>query len=223
MTHAVHTITTAAHGRYLVAEPATGLAPRGVIVACHGYAESAETQLDRLDGIGGAEAWVRVSVQGLHRFYRGAARDVVASWMTRQDRDLAIEDNVAYVLAVTATVGARHPGADRLIFAGFSQGVAMAWRAACAAPRAVSALVGLGGDVPPELAADDLRRVAHAFLGRGDRDPWYSAEQFAADQVRLREAEVDLTAYCFDDEHVWSPAFSDAAAHFLHRLESSDR
>lgn len=223
MTRAVHTVTTATHGRYLVSEPSADAAPRGLIVACHGYAESAETQLDRLDGIGGADAWVRVSVQALHRFYRGAAQDVVASWMTRQDRELAIQDNVAYVLGVADAVASRHPAARRLIFAGFSQGVAMAWRAACASPRPVTALVGLGGDVPPELTAGDLTRVAHAFLGRGDRDPWYSEQQFAADQVRLRDADVDLTAYCFDDEHVWSPVFSDAAAHFLHRLESSDR
>jgi predicted esterase len=216
-------MAAATHGRYLVAEPPADITPRGLIVGCHGYAESAEVQLDRLNAIAGSDAWVRVSVQGLHRFYRGASRDVVASWMTREDRELSIQDNVAYVLAVAEAVGACHPAATRLIFAGFSQGVAMAWRAACASPRLVAGIIGLGGDVPPELSARELRQVAHAFLGRGDRDPWYSPQQFAADHVRLRDADVDLTAYCFDDEHVWSPVFSDAAGHFLHRLESSDR
>ncbi len=40
------------------------------------------THLARLDP---AHAWLRVSVQGLHRFYT-RANQVVASWMTREDR-----------------------------------------------------------------------------------------------------------------------------------------
>ena len=34
----------------------------------------------------GRGSWTRVSVQALHRFYRGRSEITVASWMTRQDR-----------------------------------------------------------------------------------------------------------------------------------------
>ncbi|MHC4994658.1 MAG: hypothetical protein ACYTGQ_06335, partial [Planctomycetota bacterium] len=65
-----------------------------LILGFHGYAESAETMLERLETLAIREEAVLCSVQGLHPFYaRGGA--VGASWMTKQDRELAIEDNLA--------------------------------------------------------------------------------------------------------------------------------
>ena len=55
--------------------------------------------MDRLEAIPGSSAWTLVSIQALHRFYRGRTDDVVASWMTREDRDEAIADNLAYISA----------------------------------------------------------------------------------------------------------------------------
>jgi len=214
----VHTIAAPTHGRFLVEAPASG-ERRGWLFGFHGYAENAPVQMERLLAMPGADAWVCVAVQGLNRFYRGTSQHVAASWMTSEDRELAIHDNLAYVAAVVEHVVTHWPAAGgRVVFAGFSQGVAMAFRAACASVRPVSAVVALGGDVPPELGADALRRVRRVFYGRGDHDGWYSAEQFAADQVRVRDAGVDLTAYLFDDDHVWTTVFSEEAGHFLQAL-----
>ena len=58
-----------------------------------------------LTRITGTEGWLIVAVQGLHRFYTKGG-DVVASWMTREDRELAIADNVAYVGQVIDAVRA---------------------------------------------------------------------------------------------------------------------
>ena len=69
-------------------------------------------------------------MQGLHRFYARGQGKVVASWMTREDREQAIADNLGYVNRV---VMRRCPGAGdeaTVVFLGFSQGVAMAYRAA---------------------------------------------------------------------------------------------
>ena len=84
-------IATPTHGRVLVREP-PGQTRAGLLVGFHGYAETAEIQLARLEAIPGAEAWMLLSVQALHRFYRGRSDEVVASWMTRQDREAAIAD-----------------------------------------------------------------------------------------------------------------------------------
>src|SRR4051812_36982995 len=95
-------IAVRTHGRYLVDAPPSASA--GLVIGCHGYAESAETQHARLRSIPGTEHWTCVAVQGLHRFYRGRTEEVVASWMTRQDRDEMIADNIAYVSAVVDDV-----------------------------------------------------------------------------------------------------------------------
>ena len=91
----VHLIETPTHGRVLVDRPS--VSPTAVLVGCHGYAQTAEILLDELLMIRGDAPWTLVSVQALHRFYTKGDRDVVASWMTRQDRDTAIADNIAYL------------------------------------------------------------------------------------------------------------------------------
>jgi predicted esterase len=209
------TIRTAAHGRYLVEPPSDVDAPEGTLVGFHGYAEGAEAQLARMRAIPGAERWLLVAIQGLHRFYQRRTNEVVASWMTRQDRDLAIADNLAYVSGVVDAVSEEFAGSGRLVFTGFSQGVAMTFRAATASPRAVDAVLSVGGDVPPELDAAALGRVACVLICRGARDEWYTTAKFDADIGRLRVAGVAVTPLTFDGGHEWSEPVIRAAGTFL--------
>jgi poly(3-hydroxybutyrate) depolymerase len=210
------TIPVTTHGRYLVSPPATRR-PSPLLVGFHGYAEAAEAQLERLRAIPGADTWMIVSVQALHRFYRGRTEEVVAGWMTRQDRDLAIADNVAYVNAVVDALAREFPVNPTLVFTGFSQGVAMAFRAAASSARPVAGVMVCGGDVPPELEAASLGRVGAALIGRGLRDQWYTSGQLASDVARLREAGIDVADLEFESGHEWSAPFIDAAATFLRR------
>jgi predicted esterase len=207
-------IATATHGRYLV-EPPASPGPAPVLVGFHGYAEGAETQLARLRAIPGAERWLIVSIQGMHRFYQRRTNEVIASWMTRQDREAAIADNLTYVAGVMDAVAREWPGATRLVFAGFSQGVAMTFRAATASSRSVDGVVAVGGDVPPELDASLLARVPAALVCRGARDEWYTSATFESDVRRLRGAGTDVQPLAFDGGHEWSDAVVREAALFL--------
>jgi predicted esterase len=206
------TIATGTHGRYLL-EPAT--APDApLLVGFHGYGEGAETQMARLRAIPSAARWSIASIQGLHRFYQRRANEVVASWMTRQDRELAIADNLAYVAAVVEEIARERPFA-RLVFAGFSQGVAMAFRAAAACSRPVAGAIAAGGDIPPEIASPALARLRTVLLCRGLQDNWYTAEKFADDLARLRAAGVDVQPLEFDTGHEWADDVVRAASTFL--------
>jgi len=208
------TIATGAHGRYLLEPPSTsGAAP--LLVGFHGYGEAAEAQLDRMRRIPGADRWLLVSIQGLHRFYNRRANEVVASWMTRQDRELAIDDNLAYVAAVLAEVCRDHPAAPRTVFSGFSQGVAMTFRALAASPAPIDGVIAAGGDVPPELDAAVVGRAQAAVVCRGTRDEWYTSVIFERDVQRLQQAHVAVRAVEFEGGHEWSDAVIQAAAAFL--------
>jgi predicted esterase len=161
------------------------------------------------------ERWTLVSVQALNRFYRGRTNDVIAGWMTRQDRELAIADNLTYVAAVLDAV-CEPSGRDvPLVFAGFSQGVAMAFRAGVSAARPVAGVIAVGGDVPPEIDAAALARVRTALVCHGRRDEWYTVEKFAADTDRLRGAGAAVTPFDFDGGHEWSADVNRAVAAFL--------
>jgi predicted esterase len=210
----VRTIAVGTHGRYLVDGADSANAP--LLVGFHGYAEGVETTLERLRAVAGASRWTLVAIQALHRFYQRRSQDVVASWMTSQDRDQMIVDNVAYVDAVIQAVrGAR---SDHVVYTGFSQGAAMAFRAACLGAHPSSAVMVLGGDVPPDLDLTHLRRAHAVLLGRNRDDEWYSQARFEKDQQRLKDAGVPAVAATVDGPHQWTAAFSQVAGEFLQNL-----
>lgn len=211
----VHTIAVTTHGRYLVRPPAQGAA-RIAVIGFHGYGQRAQHLLDELAALPGSDAWLLVSVQGLHRFYVRATGEVVAHWMTSEDRELAIADNVAYVDAVVQAVAAAHPF-DKLVFLGFSQGASMASRAAAHAGDRCHGLVMLGGDVAPEVLASRAR-LPRTIIGRGSTDAFYSAQQFTADSEALEERGVLGAAVEFSGGHEFSPMFRAAASALIHAL-----
>ena len=211
---AVHTIAATTHGRYLVT-PAEGPEPAPLLVGFHGYGEHAERHLAELDRIPGSTRWTRVAVQALHRHYSEGARHVVGSWMTRQDRELAIADNVAYVRAVIREVRSAYPTNGTLVCCGFSQGVAMAYRAATLCGYACHGVIALGGDVPPELRGDAAGAWPPVLIGRGRTDAWYTAEKMDTDLTALRGAGAAVEPLVFDGGHEWTDEFRAAAGRFL--------
>lgn len=202
----VGSIVVTVHGRYLHEQRSTAR----LLVGFHGYAEIAEWNLEELQRIPGVEDWSVVAVQALHPFYT-RRREVVASWMTRLDRDLAIADNVAYVRAVLSEL----PSPRTLVFAGFSQGAAMAARAAAAIR--CDGLILLGGDLPPDAKETADAAWPPVLLARGTKDEFYTAVKFKED-LSFLEARTRVTRCVFAGGHEWAPQFREAAGEFLRRL-----
>jgi predicted esterase len=205
-------LATGIHGRVLVRDvPAAGVA----VLGFHGYMENADIQLKRLSALPGSERWTLVSVQGLHRFYLGRTETVVAGWMTRQDRDDMIFDNIAYYDRVVEAVV---PPGVQIITIGFSQGVAMAFRGGVRGRRKASGIIALGGDVPPELLADAASEFPAVLLARGERDTWYSAARLDADVDALRSRSVPVEAIVYQGGHEWTPDVAAAASTYIQRF-----
>jgi predicted esterase len=207
------TIATGTHGRYLVEVPDPS---RATLVGFHGYQENAAITFEVLRQIAAGRSIGIVSIQGLHRFYT-RANDVVAGWMTKEDRELAIADNVAYVAKVLSAVADEYGITRPLIYAGFSQGVAMAYRVAALVQRPCDGVIALAGDVPPDVVplAASLPKV---LIGRGSEDKWYTADKAAADRRVLEPAGVIVTEEVFEGGHVWAPEFIAKAGAFIDEL-----
>jgi predicted esterase len=209
-------VETTVEGRYWVREAATTVASP-VLVGFHGYGEDAEALLREINLIPGVTDWTLIAIQALHPFYRGRTGEVVASWMTHLDRESAIRHNVAYVAKVLdqESVPAGRGDGPPLVFAGFSQGTAMAYRAAVGAGRACRGVVALGGDVPPELADGALSGLPVALIGRGSRDEWYTEEKLAQDVEILQSQGVSCRPVRFEGGHEWTDGFRAMVARFL--------
>lgn len=208
----VLSILTPTHGRVLVRETA---APAAVVVGFHGYMENAELQMDRLQALPGSDRWTLISLQGLHRFYRGRSEEVIAGWMTRQDREDAIADNIEY--ADRSLEAAAPPGVP-VFTAGFSQGVAMAFRAGIRGRRRAQGIITVGGDVPPELLDDTAVAFPAVLLARGERDEWYTAPKLEGDVRALRRRGVTAETLIYPAAHEWTAEVSTAAAAFVQRF-----
>ncbi len=212
----VHVVATQTHGRVLVRRAES---PRGILAGFHGYSENAAIQLARLEAIPGSAAWTLVSIQGLHRFYRGRTQEVMASWMTREDRDHAIADNIAYVEAALGAAGCA--AATPVVYVGFSQGVSMALRAALRGRARAAGAIAVGGDVPPELLADASLAFPPLLLARGASDAWYTAAKMEADVAALRARGVTVQTIVYPAAHEWTPAVEAAAGEWLAALATS--
>jgi len=191
-------IETSIHGRVLFEKRGDD----NLLIGFHGYAETAETHMAELASLPGIGEWSVAAIQALHPFYSKGGTVIGASWMTSLDRELAIVDNINYVRRAVVTL----PPARTLVFLGFSQGAAMAARAAAHIPAA--GLILLGGDIPPEVRELPLPPL---LLARGERDDWYSAEKFKED-LRFVKPEKTLV---FDGGHEWTDEFRTAAGEFL--------
>jgi predicted esterase len=230
----IRIVPTQIHGRVLIQDAADSLSPR-LLVVFHGYAQSAEMAMMDVSPIPGvAEQWRVVAIQALHRFY-GKDERVVASWMTRQDRDEAIADNVAYVDRVVAEEIARDGhrpvesdgrrpvrASDRhcLVFLGFSQGASMAYRAALLGQHPAAGVVALAGDIPPEVKDAARRRqpCPPVLIGAGAREHWYTPDKVSADTAFLVSQGVKPEVCRFDGGHEWTGEFRSAVGRWLGTL-----
>ena len=147
---------------------------------------------------------VLIAPEALSRFYTelsGGKRAVGASWVTREDLDNELADHFYYVDRVLAEFA---PEAARLDVHGFSQGVSVGARWAVRSTRPVARLVCWAGTLPPEIAADDLKRRLGAeplHLVVGDRDSRVPPDRVRADAERLRAAGLDVKLHEFAGGH----------------------
>jgi predicted esterase len=216
---AIRSILTTTHGRILIEDPTDAQSTR-LLVALHGYAESAYDAVAaarRIPGV--AESWRVLAPQGLHRFYTRDQQKVIASWMTRQDREDAIADNIAYVDAAIQSEIDRSP-ARTIVYVGFSQGVAMAYRAAMIGHHPAHAIVALAADIPPELKKEPRgsKRWPPVLIGVGAKEEYYTPEKVAEDTAFLASRGITHELCRFEGGHEWTDEFLGVAGRWLARL-----
>jgi predicted esterase len=204
------------HGRVVVREAAYDGKRSRLLLAFHGYRQRAESMIELLEPVPGIEQWTIASIQALHPFYdRGGG--VVASWMTKEDRELAIAENIDYVDDATVALQ-RERRADVIVCVGFSQGAAMAWRTAVLGRRRADGVVSLGADIPPELKDAPAENFPIALVAGGTRDEFYTAEKLDRDLAVLESKGAPYGSLRYDGGHEWTGEFSRELGKFLSAL-----
>lgn len=132
-----------------------------------------------------------IAPEGLHRFYlNGTSGRVGASWMTKEERQIDIADNLNYLDRVY-DVFFKPFQFKQFVVLGFSQGAATAARWIDHTEVRVHAFIQWAGVFPPDL---DLSLGKKAFSNLrhfyvvGDEDPYFSEpERVNSQKVWLEE------------------------------------
>lgn len=209
-----HFIKTVVSGRYVIRQPSDEK-PGRLFMGFHGYGQVAEDELAILGRIAGSSGWMCCSVEALHPFYQGKGM-VGANWMTSRNRELMIEENVSYVNAVITELYGRYPLQGSLVYHGFSMGAAMAVRAALLGGHEHTAVMLLGGNIPPEH--EKLEKLGNVHIARGNTDRLYTRKEFERDRKRLENSGVSFEHCCFPGGHEANEKYLESAGMFLEQL-----
>lgn len=185
-----------------------------VWIVCHGHGQLASRFLSRFTPLERADR-LFVAPEALSRFYLGAPNavhrpdsPVGATWMTREDREAEIEDQIRYLDILYSKIFEQvERNRVRLWVLGFSQGVATVTRW-LARPRAggveADRVVLWAGMIPPELDAAAARALtvrAPVTMVVGSADEFATPKVVAAQEARLRELGVAYAKIGFEGGH----------------------
>ncbi len=173
----------------------------------HGYGQLARYFLNKFEGI--EKDLIVVAPEGLSRFYLDAAHQRVgATWMTREDREHEIADQIEFLDSLASSVKLNVAPDVKTGVLGFSQGVATACRWAVSGRTGLDRMVLWSGSFPPEIDQHIMRaRLSrtHVDVIHGTKDalvPRAIAEQTV---TRLSAAQVAHTLHQFEGGHDLEP------------------
>jgi predicted esterase len=182
-----------------------------VWVVCHGFGQLARDFAEEFRDVARPGRLI-VAPEALNRFYlnreggrAGASARVGATWMTREDRLIEIDDYVRYLDDVLREVlRGQRSDAARVTALGFSQGTATVARWAVQGTSKLARVILWAGALPPEIDPAALRArlaAAELHLVFGTRDDMLNHEELRAQRAALERAAVPHTVHEFDGGH----------------------
>lgn len=173
-----------------------------LILALHGYAQLAGDWINNFTELD-ADKYYVVCVEGPHRFYhRGRQGNVVASWMTKEDRLNDIADYIRLIDNVYAEVST-HGNFKEKILLGFSQGGATASRWIELGTHKLDKFILWASVFPPDLEQrfDTPLDTTTNYFVVGNNDEYFDPDRKNRQFRFLQEMGVNFQLITFDGNH----------------------
>jgi predicted esterase len=195
-------ITIPKTARYFVlGEPTAAVTT--VWFVCHGYGQLANYFIRNFEVLEAKHTLI-VAPEGLHRFYwEKFSGRVVASWMTKEDREDDILDYVNYLDLVYAEVLASLKNKKvRIIVLGFSQGTATVCRWIATKKSPVDQLILWAGSLPADVHLEvEAVKNFKIYLVAGNADEFIKEEQIKEYEQLLIEKKLPVEIIRFQGRH----------------------
>lgn len=152
-----------------------GTRPKKVLYVLHGYGQLVKYFIRKFNEL--PEDVLIVAPEGMHRFYlEGSSGRVGASWMTREDRETDIKDNLAYLEELDRIVSQKFNVQERYLL-GFSQGGATASRWEELGTVTFHGVIIWASVFPPDLSKQACNGSGNHYFIIGNQDPFFHSEQ----------------------------------------------
>ena len=173
---------------------------KNIWIIFHGYAQLASTFIKEFQTLINEETAV-IAPEGMHRFYRrGFYGEVVASWMTSEDRLSDIADNAAYLNQVYNDWIKPN---QKVHVLGFSQGVATACRWLAESTFPIENLVLWAGSFPQDLTTSKTSSmtIGRCFMAYDKEDPFWNEESWLKQLKSIGAFGIQPIVFSFNGGH----------------------
>lgn len=145
-----------------------------LLIVLHGYGQLAEFFIRKFKDLN--EDFLVVAPEGMHRFYlNGTSGRVGASWMTKEDRESDITDNLNWLTQLYDEI-TEQKTFKKTILLGFSQGGASAARWYYSNKVHFDQLILWASVFPPDLEKPQIKSKSNNYFVIGADDEFYNAE-----------------------------------------------
>ncbi|MBR9859234.1 alpha/beta hydrolase [bacterium] len=170
------------------------------LYALHGYGQLATYFSRKFEPLV-EEGWCVVVPEGMHRFYlEGFSGRVGASWMTKEDRLVDIDNYVAQL----NTIHGELPQISSAYLLGFSQGVATAFRWLFHSEIHFKQLIMCSGMIPPEIELElntpKFKDLKYDYIS-GNKDPFRDSPEVLEFVQKLKKFDLNIRHTEFEGAH----------------------
>lgn len=146
-----------------------------LLIVLHGYGQLAEFFIRKFNDL--PQKYLVVAPEGMHRFYlNGTSGRVGASWMTKEDRESDITDNLNWLTQLFTEL-TKQKTFEKTILLGFSQGGATAARWFYSQKVPFDQLILWASVFPPDLEKPQNTENTENYFIVGTKDEYLSDEQ----------------------------------------------
>lgn len=145
-----------------------------LLIVLHGYGQLSEFFIRKFNDV--PENFLVIAPEGMHRFYiNGTSGRVGASWMTKEERESDIMDNLNWLTQLLNDLKAKKKF-EKIILLGFSQGGATAARWYYSSKYEFNHLILWASVFPPDLDKPKNSENSENYFVIGTKDEFYNDE-----------------------------------------------
>jgi predicted esterase len=177
--------------------------PKTVWFVLHGYGQLSRYFIHHFESVADEETLVVAPEAPSHFYLEGKYERVGASWMTKYEREAEIRDLESYLNTLFDRIKTES-GAERFVFLGFSQGVAVLCRWLKQRPEPIEKLILWAGGVPHDMSAEELKNLTgrgKSYIVYGTADPYLSESPVEMMHDMIRKTELPVKVLTFEGKH----------------------